>query len=82
MDDSSTTAGVLGYFPVNFGGVEEIKSPEAILEGGRSGVARTILPASREVLTSLPQVGQAVRMVDCVAGCQMVLHQSKKESNW
>lgn len=41
-----TGAGVLGYFPVSFNGVGTIRSPEAILGGGHSGVVRTVLPAS------------------------------------
>ncbi|EEF39247.1 WD-repeat protein, putative [Ricinus communis] len=42
-----TNAGALGYFPVNYrGGAAAIGSPEAILEGGHSGVVRSILPLS------------------------------------
>lgn len=41
-----TNAGTLGYFPVNYTGLGTIGSPEAILEGGHSGVVRTVLPVS------------------------------------
>ncbi|KAI4301400.1 hypothetical protein L6164_034683 [Bauhinia variegata] len=42
-----TNAGVLGYFPVNYEGEARIGSPEAILEGGHTGVVRSVLPTSR-----------------------------------
>ncbi|RZC51964.1 hypothetical protein C5167_020389 [Papaver somniferum] len=41
-----TNAGTLGYFPVNYKGASAIQSPEAILEGGHSGIVRSVLPAS------------------------------------
>nr|DAD33305.1 TPA_asm: hypothetical protein HUJ06_012156 [Nelumbo nucifera] len=41
-----TNAGTLGYFPVNYKGVGAICSPEATLEGGHTGVVRTVLPIS------------------------------------
>ncbi|CAA6654285.1 unnamed protein product [Spirodela intermedia] len=42
----ATNAGTLGYFPVGLEGSRAIGPAEAILEGGHSGVVRTILPAS------------------------------------
>ncbi|KAI3962316.1 hypothetical protein MKX01_005318 [Papaver californicum] len=41
-----TNAGTLGYFPVNYKGASAIQSPEAILEGGHSGIVRSVLPVS------------------------------------
>ncbi|KAF8387844.1 hypothetical protein HHK36_026505 [Tetracentron sinense] len=41
-----TNAGTLGYFPVNYNGVGAIASPEAVLEGGHTGVVRSVLPTS------------------------------------
>ena len=41
-----TNAGTLGYFPVSLEGPGAIGPAEAILEGGHSGVVRTILPSS------------------------------------
>ncbi|MQL90398.1 hypothetical protein Taro_022991 [Colocasia esculenta] len=41
-----TNAGTLGYFPISLEGSGAIGSVEAILEGGHSGVVRTILPVS------------------------------------
>lgn len=40
-----TNAGTVGYFPINYSG-REIGPPEAILEGGHTGVVRSILPTS------------------------------------
>jgi len=40
-----TNAGTIGYFPVNYSG-RAIGSPEAILEGGHTGIVRGILPTS------------------------------------
>lgn len=53
-----TGAGVLGYFPVNVNGVRTIRSPEAILGGGHSGVVRTVLPVSRAniLATKIPGI--------------------------
>lgn len=42
----ATNAGTLGYFPVSLQGSGAIGPAEAILEGGHTGVVRTILPAS------------------------------------
>uniref|UniRef100_A0A2P2K7Y6 Uncharacterized protein MANES_01G217700 n=2 Tax=Rhizophora mucronata TaxID=61149 RepID=A0A2P2K7Y6_RHIMU len=39
-----TNAGALGYFPVNCTGAGAIGPPEAILDGGHTGVVRSILP--------------------------------------
>ncbi|OVA14885.1 WD40 repeat [Macleaya cordata] len=41
-----TNAGTLGYFPVNYKGANAIGSPEAVLEGGHSGIVRSVLPMS------------------------------------
>ncbi|KAL0920177.1 hypothetical protein M5K25_009295 [Dendrobium thyrsiflorum] len=41
-----TGAGTLGYFPINCTVPGVIGSPEAILEGGHTGVVRTVLPVS------------------------------------
>ncbi|XP_062202856.1 WD repeat-containing protein GTS1-like isoform X2 [Phragmites australis] len=41
-----TTAGTLGYFPVRNDPVGAIGSAEAILEGGHTGVVRTVFPAA------------------------------------
>lgn len=43
-----TGSGTLGYFPVRYRSSSEITigSPEAILEGGHTGVVRTVLPVS------------------------------------
>lgn len=41
-----TGSGTLGYFPVDYNSPASIGSPEAILEGGHSGVVRTVLPVS------------------------------------
>ncbi|XP_047327522.1 WD repeat-containing protein GTS1 [Impatiens glandulifera] len=41
-----TNGGTLGYFPVSYGGSGAIGSPEAVLQGGHTGVVRTILPMS------------------------------------
>ncbi|KAM5564013.1 WD repeat-containing protein GTS1 [Rosa sericea] len=38
--------GTLGYFPVTYTGTRAIGSPEAILEGGHTGVVRSVLPMS------------------------------------
>lgn len=40
-----TNEGSLGYFPVNYReGATGIGSPEAVLEGGHTGVVRSVLP--------------------------------------
>ncbi|KAK9281871.1 hypothetical protein L1049_004778 [Liquidambar formosana] len=41
-----TNAGTLGYFPVNYKGVGAIGPPEAVFEGGHTGVVRSVLPIS------------------------------------
>ncbi|KAL6643452.1 hypothetical protein ACP70R_018218 [Stipagrostis hirtigluma subsp. patula] len=41
-----TTAGTLGYFPVRSDPAGAIGSAEAILEGGHTGVVRTVFPAA------------------------------------
>jgi hypothetical protein len=41
-----TNAGTLGYFPVNYNGAATIGSPEAVLEGGHTGIVRSVLPMS------------------------------------
>lgn len=45
-----TNAGTLGYFPVNYKGVATIGSAEAILEGGHTGVVRSVLAMSNSRL--------------------------------
>ncbi|XP_028775919.1 WD repeat-containing protein GTS1 isoform X2 [Neltuma alba] len=42
-----TTAGVLGYFPVNYNAAATVGSAEAILQGGHTSVVRSVLPMSR-----------------------------------
>ncbi|XP_014495315.1 WD repeat-containing protein 89 homolog [Vigna radiata var. radiata] len=42
-----TNAGTMGYFPVNYKGVATIGGAEAILEGGHTGVIRSVLPMSK-----------------------------------
>ncbi|XP_052203575.1 WD repeat-containing protein GTS1 [Diospyros lotus] len=39
-----TSAGTLGYFPVNFRGPGAIGSPEAVLQGGHTSIVRSVLP--------------------------------------
>ncbi|XP_050366195.1 WD repeat-containing protein GTS1 [Argentina anserina] len=41
-----SNTGSLGYFPVTYTGTQAIGSPEAILEGGHTGVVRSVLPMS------------------------------------
>ncbi|KAJ4968895.1 hypothetical protein NE237_015596 [Protea cynaroides] len=41
-----TNTGTLGYFPVSYRDGRAIGSPEAILEGGHTGIVRTVLPMS------------------------------------
>ncbi|XP_058222851.1 WD repeat-containing protein GTS1 [Rhododendron vialii] len=41
-----TSAGTLGYFPVNFKGKGAIGPPEAVLHGGHTGIVRSVLPLS------------------------------------
>lgn len=41
-----TSAGTVGYFPVNYKGEAKIGSPEAVLGGGHTDVVRSILPMS------------------------------------
>ena len=43
-----TNGGTLGYFPVNYEGMGAIECPEAVLEGGHTGVVRSVLPMSRK----------------------------------
>lgn len=52
-----TNAGTLGYFPVNYEGTGGIGSPEAVLEGGHTGVVRSVLPMS---LSSGKQIHQGI----------------------
>ncbi|GAB2282023.1 Protein gts1 [Dionaea muscipula] len=47
-----TNAGTIGYFPVNYNGTAAIYSPDAILEGGHTGVVRTVLPTSNMALNT------------------------------
>ncbi|BAT86312.1 hypothetical protein LR48_Vigan03g285300 [Vigna angularis] len=42
-----TNGGTMGYFPVNYKGVATIGGAEAILEGGHTGVIRSVLPMSK-----------------------------------
>lgn len=41
-----TSAGTLGYFPVNYKGKGAIGPPEAVLHGGHTGIVRSVLPVS------------------------------------
>ncbi|KAG5567722.1 hypothetical protein RHGRI_003049 [Rhododendron griersonianum] len=41
-----TSAGTLGYFPVNYKGKGAIGPPEAVLHGGHTGIVRSVLPLS------------------------------------
>ncbi|KAI8574730.1 hypothetical protein RHMOL_Rhmol01G0377000 [Rhododendron molle] len=41
-----TSAGTLGYFPVNYKGKGAIGPPVAVLHGGHTGVVRSVLPLS------------------------------------
>lgn len=41
-----TNAGTLGYFPVKYNGGRAILAPEAVLQGGHTGIIRSILPVS------------------------------------
>ncbi|KAH7862225.1 hypothetical protein Vadar_001647 [Vaccinium darrowii] len=41
-----TSAGTLGYFPVDYKGKGSIGSPEAVLHGGHTGIVRSVLPLS------------------------------------
>ncbi|TVU51611.1 hypothetical protein EJB05_03051 [Eragrostis curvula] len=50
-----TTAGTLGYFPVRNDPAQAIGSAEAILEGGHTGVVRTVLPAASTHQSGLGQ---------------------------
>nr|CAD1834952.1 unnamed protein product [Ananas comosus var. bracteatus] len=50
-----TGSGTLGYFPINPNPVASIGPAEAILEGGHSGVVRSVLPASSTHISSLAQ---------------------------
>lgn len=43
-----TNDGALGYFPVSSVGSDNIGSAEAILDGGHTGIVRSILPGSQE----------------------------------
>ncbi|KAL9272755.1 WD repeat-containing protein [Drosera capensis] len=45
-----TNAGTIGYFPVSYSGRGLIGPCEAILEGGHSGIVRSVLPASYTAL--------------------------------
>lgn len=42
-----TSAGTLGYFPINLKGKGAIGPVEAILQGGHTGIVRSLLPVSR-----------------------------------
>ncbi|KAL8151274.1 hypothetical protein V2J09_021082 [Rumex salicifolius] len=54
-----TNAGTLGYFPVSItNGRGTIGSPEAILEGGHTGLVRSVLPMSKRA--NHPHVHQSV----------------------
>lgn len=51
-----TNAGTLGYFPVNYQGMGAIGPPEAVLEGGHTGVVRSVLPmSSKQIGTAQSQ---------------------------
>ncbi|XP_011079679.1 WD repeat-containing protein 89 homolog [Sesamum indicum] len=39
-----TNAGTIGYFPVKYASIKTIGSPEAIFQGGHTGIVRTVLP--------------------------------------
>ncbi|KAG8389479.1 hypothetical protein BUALT_Bualt02G0233700 [Buddleja alternifolia] len=41
-----TNAGTFGYFPVKYGSKSSIGSPEAIFQGGHTGIVRSVLPIS------------------------------------
>ncbi|KAI3449495.1 hypothetical protein Pfo_006160 [Paulownia fortunei] len=41
-----TNAGTLGYFPVKYGSTNTIGSPEAVFQGGHTGIVRSVLPMS------------------------------------
>ncbi|GFP85604.1 WD repeat-containing protein 89 homolog [Phtheirospermum japonicum] len=41
-----TNAGTFGYFPVKYGSVNSIGSPEAVFHGGHTGIVRSVLPMS------------------------------------
>lgn len=41
-----TNDGTLGYFPVSYRGTPTIESPIAVLNGGHTGIVRTVLPVS------------------------------------
>uniref|UniRef100_A0A5B6Z357 Uncharacterized protein n=1 Tax=Davidia involucrata TaxID=16924 RepID=A0A5B6Z357_DAVIN len=41
-----TNGCTLGYFPVNYEGKGAIGSPEAVLQGGHTGIVRSVLPMS------------------------------------
>nr|CAD1834719.1 unnamed protein product [Ananas comosus var. bracteatus] len=68
-----TGSGTLGYFPINPNPVASIGPAEAILEGGHSGVVRSVLPASSTRISSLAQIracldGPEVKTAGYVAG--------------
>lgn len=39
-----TNGGTIGYFPVKYRGTRSILAPEAVLDGGHSGVVRSVVP--------------------------------------
>ncbi|PIN11320.1 WD40 repeat protein [Handroanthus impetiginosus] len=41
-----TNAGTFGYFPVKWGSTNTIGSPEAIFQGGHTGIVRSVFPMS------------------------------------
>ncbi|KAK6154191.1 hypothetical protein DH2020_013830 [Rehmannia glutinosa] len=41
-----TNAGTFGYFPVKYGTLNTIGSPEAVFQGGHIGIVRSVLPMS------------------------------------
>ncbi|KAK6120211.1 hypothetical protein DH2020_046117 [Rehmannia glutinosa] len=41
-----TNAGTFGYFPVKYGTLNTIGSPEAVFQGGHTGIVRSVLPMS------------------------------------
>ncbi|KAL6515985.1 hypothetical protein OROGR_019290 [Orobanche gracilis] len=45
-----TNAGTFGYFPVEYGSVKSIGSPEAVFQGGHTGIVRSMLP----IMSSIP----------------------------
>lgn len=52
----ATNAGALGFFPVSYDARPAIGPPEAVLEGGHTGIVRSVLP-----LSGLPGTASARR---------------------